>query len=89
MARRCRYYTKAVNCCAEITSILNSGPDGGFCASADDCRGYKGNCGDLSLQFDTLAVLPDYPNGLQECVHARCVLRSARFVTDALHITCL
>ena len=46
--------------------LLNSGPDGGECPPVGDCRGYNGTCGLLATQFATVAVLPDYPNGLQD-----------------------
>ena len=45
--------------------MLNSGPDGGFCPPVGDCRGFPGSCADLPAQFATIAVLPDYPDGLQ------------------------
>ncbi len=57
---------QAVNCCAALVAVLDSGPDGGACASADDCRGFSGNCADLQQQFATVAILPGYPNGLQD-----------------------
>ena len=46
--------------------LLNSGPDGGECPPAGSCRGFNGTCGLLADQFATVAVLPDYPNGLQD-----------------------
>ena len=46
--------------------LLDSGPDGGECPPVGDCRGYNGTCGLLATQFATVAVLPDYPNGLQD-----------------------
>ena len=46
--------------------MLDSGPDGGFCPPVGDCRGFPGNCADLPAQFATIAVLPDYPQGLQD-----------------------
>ena len=46
--------------------LLNSGPDGGNCPSVGDCRGFNGTCGELPSQFATVAVMPDYPNGLQD-----------------------
>ena len=49
-----------------MIDILNSGPDGGSCPSASDCRGFTGTCADLVQQFNTIAVLPSYPNGLQD-----------------------
>jgi hypothetical protein len=60
-----RYYAKAVNCCAAVRLILDSGPDGGSCPAAGSCRGFNGTCGELAGQFATLPVLPDYPSGLQ------------------------
>jgi hypothetical protein len=58
------FYAKAVNCCNDVLDLLNSGPDGGFCAAAGDCRGFNGTCGELPAQFAKIAVLPHYPNGL-------------------------
>ena len=55
-----------VNCCAELVAILDSGPDGGNCASPADCRGFTGNCADIAEQFAELPVWPDYPNGLAD-----------------------
>ena len=49
-----------------MLDLLNSGPDGGFCPSIDNCRGYSGTCGQLPDQFATVPVMPDYPNGLQD-----------------------
>ena len=46
--------------------LLDSGPDGGECPPVGDCRGYNGTCGLLATQFATVAVMPDYPNGLQD-----------------------
>ena len=65
-SRTCRYYAKAVNCCAEVRLLLDSGPDGGECPPVGDCRGFNGTCGELPKQFATVAVMPDYPNGLQD-----------------------
>ncbi len=49
--------------------ILNSGPDGGECASVADCRGFKdGNCADIPAQFAEVAVLPDFPDGMADYV---------------------
>jgi hypothetical protein len=56
----------AVNCCAEVVAILDSGPDGGNCASPADCRGFTGNCADIVDQFADLPVLPDFPNGMAD-----------------------
>ena len=61
-----RYYVKAVNCCAEVKELLNSGPDGGDCPPVGPCRGFEGNCADLPEQFADIPVLPDYPNGLAD-----------------------
>jgi hypothetical protein len=64
--RAARYYSKAVQCCAEVRFILDSGPDGGNCPAVGPCRGFEGNCGQIAEQFASLAVLPDYPNGMAE-----------------------
>ena len=55
-----------MNCCAEVLAILDSGPDGGNCPSAADCRGFTGNCADIMDQFADLPVLPDFPNGMAD-----------------------
>ena len=55
-----------MNCCAEVVAILNSGPDGGNCPSAADCRGFTGNCADIVGQFADLPVLPDFPDGMAD-----------------------
>ena len=60
------FYAKAVICCAELVSLLDSGPDGGNCPSAADCRGFTGNCADIVDQFADLPVLPDFPDGLAD-----------------------
>ena len=61
------YQLKAVNCCALIRIILDSGPDGGACPpGAGPCRGFEGNCADITAQFADLPVLPDHPNGLAD-----------------------
>jgi hypothetical protein len=66
---------QAVNCCTELRQILDSGPDGGYCPPLGECRdfpgdcecrGFPGDCAELPKLFETLAVLPDYPNGLQD-----------------------
>ena len=31
-----------------------------------ECREFPGDCADLPSQFASIAVLPDYPNGLQD-----------------------
>ena len=59
------YYVKAVNCCSQLRSILNSGPDGGFCpSSGGPCRGFDGDCGALRTQFEALPVRNAYASGL-------------------------
>ena len=63
---RRRFYAKAVNCCAELVAILDSGPDGGNCPSATNCRGFTGNCADITDQFADVPVLPDFPDGLAD-----------------------
>ena len=61
------YQLKAVNCCALIRSILDAGPDGGACPpGAGPCRGFEGNCADITAQFSDLPVLPDWPTGLAD-----------------------
>ena len=55
-----------MNCCAEVLAILDSGPDGGNCPSAADCRGFTGNCADIVDQFADLPVLPDFPDGMAD-----------------------
>ena len=55
-----------MNCCAELVAILDSGPDGGNCPSAADCRGFTGNCADITNQFADLPVLPDFPDGMAD-----------------------
>jgi hypothetical protein len=63
------YELKAVNCCAALRVILDSGPDGGACPpGAGPCRGFVGECGDLTQQFANVPVLPDYPLGLSSFV---------------------
>ena len=57
---------RAVDCCAQVVAILDSGPDGGYCASPADCRGFVGNCADLVDQFASLPVLPGYPDGMAD-----------------------
>jgi hypothetical protein len=66
-----RFYAKAVNCCAELRFILDSGPDGGECPPVGPCRGFpepgkEATCSMIIDQFADLAVLPDFPNGLNE-----------------------
>ena len=55
-----------MNCCAEVVAILDSGPDGGNCATPADCRGFTGDCADLVNQFAALPVLPDFPSGMAD-----------------------
>jgi hypothetical protein len=66
LARRSPAFCFPANCCAELVAILDSGPDGGNCASPADCRGFTGNCADIAEQFAELPVWPDYPNGLAD-----------------------
>ena len=54
----------AVYCCADVVSILNSGPDGGNCPAAGSCRGFNGTCADIVQQFTDVPILPDYPAGM-------------------------
>ena len=49
-----------------MVAILNSGPDGGNCASPSDCRGFTGNCADIVDQFAALPVLPKFPDGMAD-----------------------
>ena len=49
-----------------MVAILDSGPDGGNCATPADCRGFTGNCADIVDQFADLPVLPDFPDGMAE-----------------------
>jgi hypothetical protein len=49
-----------------VGAILDSGPDGGNCATPADCRGFTGNCADIVDQFADLPVLPDFPDGMAE-----------------------
>jgi hypothetical protein len=60
------FYAKAVNCCAQVISILDSGPDGGNCPSAGNCRGFNGTCADVSQQFAEVPILPDYKHGMAD-----------------------
>jgi hypothetical protein len=57
-----------VNCCADVRNVLNQGHDGGACPPVGPCRGFEGNCGDLTKQFDNVPVLPLYPAGLKDYV---------------------
>jgi hypothetical protein len=60
------YSLKATHCCSLIRQTLNDGPDGGSCPPVGPCRGFGGNCADLTAQFSDLPVLPDFPNGLSD-----------------------
>ena len=52
------YASKAANCCAAVRDILGCSPEPAV------CRGFIGDCGDLSVQF---ALVQDIPfNGLQD-----------------------
>lgn len=53
-----------MNCCAELRSILDSGPDGGACPPVGSCREFEGNCADIMEQFADVPVLPDFPDGM-------------------------
>ncbi len=68
LSRAARFYAKAVNCCAELRLMLDSGPDGGACPPVGPCREFVGNCGDLAAQFADVPVLPDFPDGLADYV---------------------
>ena len=57
---------KAVNCCAEVVAILDSGPDGGNCPEAGNCRGFNGTCADVVQQFVDVPILPEFPAGLAD-----------------------
>ena len=57
---------KAVNCCAEVVAILDSGPDGGNCPEAGNCRGFNGTCADVVQQFADVPILPEFPAGLAD-----------------------
>ena len=60
------FYAKAVNCCAQVVSLLDSGPDGGNCPAAGSCRGFNGTCADIVQQFTDVPILPDYPAGMAD-----------------------
>ena len=60
------YYSRGVNCCAELRVLLDSGPDGGACPPVGPCRGFDGNCGDITKQFADVPILPDYPAGMDD-----------------------
>ena len=55
-----------------MVAILNSGPDGGNCASPSDCRGFTGNCADIVDQFAALPVLPKFPDGMADYTCTAC-----------------
>ena len=55
-----------MNCCAEVVSILDGGPDGGNCPAAGSCRGFNGTCADVVQQFADVPILPGYPSGMSE-----------------------
>jgi hypothetical protein len=59
-------FCSPVNCCAEVVSLLDGGPDGGNCASPAYCRGFVGNCADIAAQFAEVPILPYFPNGLAD-----------------------
>ena len=59
-------HAKAVNCCADLVFILDSGPDGGNCPAAGNCRGFNGTCADVMQQFAEVPILPDFPSGLAD-----------------------
>lgn len=61
-----RYWSKAVACCAQVVSIMDSGPDGGNCPAAGNCRGFNGTCADIAQQFASVPILPNYPQGLAD-----------------------
>ena len=54
--------------CNAVRDLLNSGPDGGSCPPGYSlpCRGFTGECGDITSQFGSIPVLPDYPDGLAD-----------------------
>jgi hypothetical protein len=60
------FYAKGVNCCAEVVSILDGGPDGGNCPAAGNCRGFNGTCANVVRQFGDVPILPDYPAGMAD-----------------------
>jgi hypothetical protein len=55
-----------VNCCADVRAVIDA--DTGNCPPVGACRGTaeNANCGDLTKQFETVPVLPDYPHGLKD-----------------------
>ena len=58
--RRRFYWSRSVNCCAEVRALLGCAPD-----PSAPCRGFGGDCGDLADQFRGIpyGVPDDY-----ECV---------------------
>ena len=54
--------------CNAVRDLLNSGPDGGSCPPGYNlpCRGFTGECGDITSQFSSIPVLPDYTHGLAD-----------------------
>jgi hypothetical protein len=62
------FYAKGVNCCAELRALLDAGPDGGSCPPVGACRGFEGTCGQITAQFESLSILPDYPDGLADYI---------------------
>ena len=60
------YQLKSSNCCSALRLILDSGPDGGACPPVGPCRGFVGNCAEITAQFSDLPVLPDWPTGLAD-----------------------
>ncbi len=62
------FYAKGVNCCAELRALLDSGPDGGSCPPVGACRGFEGTCGQIAAQFESLSILPSYPDGLADYI---------------------
>ena len=49
-----------------MVAILDSGPDGGNCPAAGDCRGFNGTCADVVQQFADVPILPDYTAGMAD-----------------------
>lgn len=46
--------------------VVDSGPDGGNCPPAGECRGFTGNCGDIAKQFENVPIMPLYPYGMAD-----------------------
>ena len=65
------YYSKSLNCCIEIRSLLDDGsglvcPPAAFTAP---CRGFTGNCADVLDQFSGVQdALPDEYECHQVCM---------------------